>query len=252
MFLSSALLSYLCLSFSSVQSFSSQAERRHKRHAVSQPEKLWPNATVPYFLDVKYSNWQRNKLVSSMKKIEDVSCVKFVPKTNEKVFLNIIKGKGCKAHIGYTGKPVKTTLGKNCFTSPRIIHELMHVLGFIHEHNRPDRDNYIIINFPNIPKSMRHNFWKSDPHKVTTLNLSYDYQSILHYRPQAFAIDKSMKSILPVGNQTIKIGMGRTLSELDVEKVNKLYQCSDPNEDWPLMEEHEGLDNTDGTEENND
>ncbi|XP_013792142.1 low choriolytic enzyme-like [Limulus polyphemus] len=187
-----------------------------------------------------------------MKKIEDVSCVKFVPKTNEETFINIIKGRGCKAHIGYRGKPVKTTLGKNCLTSARIIHELMHVLGFLHEHNRPDRDEYIIINFQNIRKSLRHNFRKSKRHQVTLLDLPYDYQSILHYRPQDFAIDRSKKSILPVGDQTIKIGMGKTLSELDVTKLNKLYQCSGPDEDWPMIEEYADLEFTDETETTDD
>ena len=33
----------------------------------------------------------------------------------------------------------------------QILKELMHVLRFQNEHNRPDRDNYIIVNFENIP-----------------------------------------------------------------------------------------------------
>ena len=30
------------------------------------------------------------------------------------------------------------------------VHEFLHTLGFVHEHTRPDRDDFISINFDNI------------------------------------------------------------------------------------------------------
>ena len=30
------------------------------------------------------------------------------------------------------------------------VHELVHTLGFVHEHTRPDRDDFISINYDNI------------------------------------------------------------------------------------------------------
>ena len=41
-------------------------------------------------------------------------------------------------------------LGSNCLKLGTFQHEIMHALGFIHEHSRPDRDRYVEILFDNI------------------------------------------------------------------------------------------------------
>ena len=39
-----------------------------------------------------------------------------------------------------------------------IFHDLFHVLGRYHEHQRPDRDNYVFINWDNIMTGTEENF----------------------------------------------------------------------------------------------
>ena len=47
-------------------------------------------------------------------------------------------------------------LGYDCLSLGEIIHEVMHVLGFSHEHTRPDRDRYITVLWNNIKSGNIH------------------------------------------------------------------------------------------------
>ena len=41
------------------------------------------------------------------------------------------------------------------------VHELLHTLGFDHEHTRPDRDSFISVNTDNITPGKEGNFERS-------------------------------------------------------------------------------------------
>ena len=62
-------------------------------------------------------------------------------------------------------------------------------LGFDHEQNRPDRDQYVIMHWEKIRDDKKWNFqimtngeWKSTGHE-------YDFQSVMHYSSKNFAKD---------------------------------------------------------------
>ena len=40
--------------------------------------------------------------------------------------------------------------GITCMTKGIIVHELLHILGVSHEQTRPDRDEYLSVNWPNM------------------------------------------------------------------------------------------------------
>ena len=57
-----------------------------------------------------------------------------------------------------------------------------------HEHSRPDRDDYIHINWENILDKQDKNFGKiKDTVFKKVPPVSYDIESIMHYGPRAFA-----------------------------------------------------------------
>lgn len=74
------------------------------------------------------------------------------------------------------------------------MHEMMHALGFRHEHVRHDRDDYIIIFWGNIKRGRESNFQK----RSNDMSVGpYDYDSIMHYDRKAFS-NNGMITIQPL------------------------------------------------------
>lgn len=65
----------------------------------------------------------------------------------------------CCSYVGKSGEgPQAVSIGKNCDKFGIVVHELGHVVGFWHEHTRPDRDGYIYIDTTNImPGAVKYN-----------------------------------------------------------------------------------------------
>ncbi|KAI0227590.1 Dorsal-ventral patterning tolloid-like protein 1, partial [Lamellibrachia satsuma] len=62
------------------------------------------------------------------------------------------------------------------------VHEIGHAIGFWHEHVRPDRDDYVMVNMSYIYWWYRFNYVKLNSSLVdTTMTVPYDYGSVMHY-----------------------------------------------------------------------
>ena len=88
-----------------------------------------------------------------MNLIESRTCVRFVPRTNQRDHVQFINDRGCYSMVGRVGGRQPISLGANCQRIFVAAHEMMHALGIFHEHTRPDRDEYIHIEWSNIPQS---------------------------------------------------------------------------------------------------
>ena len=67
----------------------------------------------------------------------------------------------CDSDIGRQGGPQNIIIGPGCIILIPA-HEIFHALGRWHEHTRPDRDNFIEINWDNIEPG-------NDHHRITGL-----------------------------------------------------------------------------------
>ncbi|RWS20357.1 Astacin-like metalloprotease toxin, partial [Leptotrombidium deliense] len=72
-----------------------------------------------------------------------------------------------------------------CYSFATRVHEIMHAIGFFHHHNRPDRDEYLRINWDNISDVHKNDFKKLSAYKVKIL-APFDYKSVMLYGPREF------------------------------------------------------------------
>ncbi len=116
------------------------------------------------------------------------------------------------------------SLGRNCIHFPIIVHEIGHVLGFWHEHTRPDRDDYIDVFYGNIRPNYLKNFEKQDIDVTDDLGVGYDYNSIMHYNYDYFARYSGLTTLNPKASG-IPLGQAVRLSPSDILQTNLLYNC---------------------------
>ncbi|KAJ1182622.1 hypothetical protein NDU88_007808 [Pleurodeles waltl] len=198
------------------------------RSAVKCNQCIWPQSssgtvTVPFVLDPEFSNSNKALIRAALQEFNTLTCVKFTDRTMEADYLSISSGNGCWSYIGKTGGAQYLSLDKTqCMSKGIIQHEIEHSLGFYHEHTRSDRDQYVDILWNNIAKDDWGSFEKKDSN---TLGLPYDYKSVMHYDRKTLSNMPWQPSILPKPDPTVEIGQRYGLSNLDVAKVKKLYNC---------------------------
>ena len=114
----------------------------------------------------------------------------------------------------------------------RIVHELGHVIGFYHEHQRPDRDDYVEILWDNMidSREIRRDYEiRSDSHSTGT---KYDYKSIMHYSPMANSANGSATMIIKNERFTDIVGKRNQPSSIDYRQANLFYSCTNDGELW--------------------
>ena len=121
-------------------------------------------------------------------------------------------GGDCFAEAGLKHKgPQRCQLqpGTYCEYDYTIMHEFTHALGVWHIQNRPDRDQYVTINFSNIPQSSYINF-KLLP-QLKTYGIRYNGRSVMHYKWNSHALNPRIPTIQS------KVMKSSTISLLGVE-----------------------------------
>ncbi|KAI5088549.1 nephrosin isoform 2 precursor [Silurus meridionalis] len=148
------------------------------------------------------------------------TCIRFIPRTTEENYIDIISDKGCYSYVGrINGKQALSIERNGCVYHQTVQHELLHALGFDHEQCRSDRDEHVKILFENIEADYKFAF-----NRIATNNLNtpYDYNSVMHYHRFAFSKNNE-PTIIPIADNNVPIGLATEMSSNDILRVNSLY-----------------------------
>ncbi|XP_013385673.1 bone morphogenetic protein 1 [Lingula anatina] len=204
----------------------------HKRAATARPERLWDYGVIPYEINANFSGQHKALFKQAMRHWENHTCVTFVEKTDEdyNYILFTERPCGCCSFVGKRGNgPQAISIGKNCDKFGIVVHELGHVIGFWHEHTRPDRDKNVQIIYENIMPGQEYNFNKLSAAEVNSLGEPYDFASIMHYARNTFSRGTYLDTILPRRDSDTltrpEIGQRIKLSSGDIAQAKKLYRC---------------------------
>lgn len=187
-----------------------------------------------------------DRVVKAMSHYEENTCLRFKERTDEENYVEYEKGLGyvtlklkitssvisskylhsCRSFVGRVpdGGRQGLSLLSSCLREfGTILHEIGHTIGLLHEQSRPDRDDYIDVFYENINEGLDSEFVRKESHDVDTLGVGYDYNSIMHYDSDEFGING--KTTIAALDPSIPIGHATALSDLDIIKINTLYNC---------------------------
>ncbi|CAG0895809.1 unnamed protein product [Darwinula stevensoni] len=194
---------------------------------------LWTDAVVYYEL---HSSAQsiRDLLNAAIAEYHQHTCIRFVERNGNPSITSYVNIRGdeagCWSYVGmYKFGPQDLSIQiPGCNYKGTILHELMHAVGFFHEHTRFDRDDYVIIHWENIVPGYEYAFDIVTLAESQEFGVPYDFGSIMHYELDGFT-NNGENTIEPygewAGTDPGNVWEQNFFSQSDIDELNALY-CS--------------------------
>lgn len=205
-------LYYLCL----------ESDRSAVRDVV---DYYWPYSIVPYKYNANIVD--TTKFRDAMNHIQNYTGVKFKPKESSDTKFIEFKYNSTitNSYVGMQSSGQIINI-QNIYSRKDIVHEILHSLGFFHEHCRADRDSYISVNWSNIKEGKKHNYQKYTDRGMTGMDLGgFDFYSIMLYNSYTtntnFVYDTSVATMLRLNGDPLS--QGDSLSVNDKKGIRAVY-----------------------------
>lgn len=210
--------------------------------------KTWPNGNVPYEFNANVTTANRTLMEAAMQEWEDVTGVNFQQCANNSCTGDYVHIQNSVSNNSFVGRQGGRQIINIFNWNFRFImaHELGHALGLIHEQSRQDRNSSVQINLNNVCKAndpscsggfcfnsanvridCDHNFIVN---QNSLTYGAYDFDSVMHYRRDAFSSNGNDTITVLPPNQTWQdaIGQRTHLSTRDENVMGCLY----PRANW--------------------
>ncbi|CAK8684133.1 low choriolytic enzyme-like [Clavelina lepadiformis] len=196
---------------------------------AAQKNNEWPktgdNVNIGYVFDDSVSRKAKRRVMRAIQEYNKHTCIRFVPKTSQQTYLKIYAGDQCSSYVG----KVLPRGGQDMFVGDcsvgSIMHELMHAVGFWHEHTRPDRDNFVAIKWANLAKEHEISIRKLNPTEWDKLDSPYDYNSIMHYPSYAYGYTSEGEPVMTDKMGEEILAQRTRFSTEDIRQINRKYDC---------------------------
>ena len=149
---------------------------------------IWSDKIIPYVINEGFNETNKQNIQEAIDEYNRLfkGCLTWKPKTDEvrklvqsnkivfmyyfylnctpfqSVYVEFLNAGSCYSKVGRVfwpfPLPQSIHIGKCAHLVGHIKHEMMHTLGFYHEHSRSDRDDYIKINWENIAEGRADQF----------------------------------------------------------------------------------------------
>ncbi len=191
----------------------------------------WPDGIVYYNFEGFDSNNDNDRfsLISIKRAMQEWSSaanITFIEKSEAGEYVvRIIKSDKTASTLGYVKNP--TVYLTPLASQRQATHELGHVLGLTHEHQRPDRDAYITIHWNNILPEAIPQYTIINNSLYDEEDYPYDYRSVMHYSQSAGAVN-IMSPTYSIKDTNYNEQWPTYLSQGDKEKVIDIYGVRAP------------------------
>jgi Astacin (Peptidase family M12A) len=209
----------------------------------SSTAKKWPNGKIYYTTDSNFKGsgtngetFFKNALEQAISTWENAVGLEFIPRTNQSNYIKFSTtpigtsttacGVSYYGMVGgeqnlYVNASHSETSTANCDIKRTLVHEMGHALGFLHEHQRPDRDIYLDLSET---VSSANDYFKFETNNVL-LNVPYNVLSIMHYFSGQAINPTTKKSGLLRADKINSgtINRANSLHPIDVEMAKKFY-----------------------------
>lgn len=186
---------------------------------------LWNSSKIRYFITPQFP--QPERIQKAVEHLEQNTPLRFAVLESDQEDAIVFQRSQelCGSYMGRLGGPQPILIADHCDWND-VSHEILHALGFPHEHARPDRDQFVQINYANIVDGLDVQFDKLPLLPIADVleATGFDPTSVMMYPRNAFAKQPQLETIrMRDGTQVISPSR-QGLSRVDKERVTRLFQ----------------------------